>query len=310
MPNRDELPAGRARLEVGLSLRTFDDIAAAARRYEALGFDYVSCGEHVSTHLPMANGLVSLSVAAGATTRIRLLSAITLVPLYPPVLLAKMGAALDVASNGRFTLGVGVGGEFPAEFEACGVPVNQRGARTDEALEILSRLWTGDRVSYDGRFTRFRDIAIQPAPTRRPRPPIWVSGRSEAAMRRAARHGEAWMPYLFTPDMVAESTARVRAMAARPVLSALLVYFCVDSDRGAARATVIEALSRQYRQDFSHLVDRYALAGTPDEVIAQARRFTDAGVRTMIAASACPSGHVDENHRLFAAEVLPALREG
>ena len=190
---------------------------------------------------------------------------------------------------------MGVGGEFPAEFEACGVPVDERGARTDEALEILTRLWTGDRVSYDGRFTRFRDIAIQPVPTQRPRPPMWVSGRSEAAMRRAARHAEAWMPYLFTPDMVAESTAKVRAMAARPVLSALLAFFCVHSDRSTARAMAIEALSRQYRQDFSGLVDRYALAGTPDEVITQARRFTDAGVRTMMVASACPSGHVDEN---------------
>jgi alkanesulfonate monooxygenase SsuD/methylene tetrahydromethanopterin reductase-like flavin-dependent oxidoreductase (luciferase family) len=219
-----------------------------------------------------------------------------------------MGAALDVASGGRLTLGVGVGGEYPAEFEACGVPVSERGARTDEALEVLTRLWSGERVSYHGRFTRFTDIAIQPPPIQRPRPPIWVSGRSEAAMRRAARHADAWMPYMFTPDMVAESTGKVRAMSGRPVRSALLVYFCVHRDSGTARAMAIEALSRQYRQDFSRLLDRYALAGTPDEVITQARRFTDAGVRALIVASACPGGYVGENHRLFAAEVLPALR--
>lgn len=309
--NENEPIEGEARnirLAVGMSLRGFDDMANAARRYEELGYDYVTCGEHVSFHVPMANGIVSLAVAAGATTRIKLLSAITLVPLYPPVLLAKLGAALDVASGGRFTLGVGVGGEYPAEFEACGVPVGERGARTDEALEILTRLWSGAPVSFDGRFTRFTNIAIEPRPTQTPRPPVWISGRSEAAMRRAARHGDAWMPYMFTPDMVADSTEKVRAMAGRPVRSAALIFFCVHHDGATARAMAIDRLSKQYQQDFSRLVDRYALAGTPDEVVAQAGRFIDAGISALMLASACPEPYLEDNHSLFASEVLPVLR--
>ena len=298
-------------LEVGMSLRTFDDIGAAARRYEDLGYDYLTCGEHVSFHSPMPNSLISLSVAAGATSTIRLLSAITLVPLYPPVLLAKMVAALDVASGGRLTLGVGVGGEFPPEFEACSVPVAERGVRTNEALEIVTGLWSGsgERMSYEGKFTRFSDIAIKPPPAQRPHPPIWVSGRSPAAMRRAARFGAAWMPYMFTPDMVAESTAQVQALAGRPVRSALLIFFCVHRDGETARAMAAEGLTRQYGQDFSRLVDRYALAGTPDEVVGQVRRFTDAGVSALMVASACPASYLNENLALFAAEVLPVLRE-
>jgi len=297
------------RLEVGMSLRTFDDIGAAARRYEELGYDYVTCGEHVSFHSPMPNSLISLSVAAGATSTIRLLSAITLAPLYPPVLLAKMVAALDVASRGRLTLGVGVGGEYPPEFEACSVPVAERGARTNEALEILTRLGSGEPVSYEGKFTRFPDITIKPPPVQRPHPPIWVSGRSPAAMRRAARFGAAWMPYMFTPDMVAESAAQVQALAGRPVRSALLIFFCVHRDGQTARAMAAEGLTRQYGQDFSRLVDRYALAGTPDEVVGQARRFTDAGVSALMVASACPAAYLNDNLALFAAEVLPALRD-
>jgi alkanesulfonate monooxygenase SsuD/methylene tetrahydromethanopterin reductase-like flavin-dependent oxidoreductase (luciferase family) len=260
-----------------MSLRTFDDIGAAARRYEELGYDYLTCGEHVSFHSPMPNSLISLS--------------------------------LDVASRGRLTLGVGVGGEYPPEFEACGVPVAERGARTNEALEILTRLWPGERVSFEGKFTRFSDIAIKPPPTQRPHPPIWVSGRSAAAMRRAARFGDAWMPYMFTPDMVAESGAQVQAWAGRPVRSALLIFFCVHGEAHTARAMAAEALSKQYGQDFSRLVDRYALAGTPEEVISQVRRFTDAGVSALMVASACPASYLHDNLALFTAEVLPALRE-
>jgi probable F420-dependent oxidoreductase len=301
-------PSGEHTLEIGMSLRGFTDIAATARHYEEQGYDYVTSGEHIAFHVPMPSGIVSLSMAAGATTTIKLLSAITLVPLYPPVLLAKLGAALDVASGGRFNLGVGVGGEYPTEFEACGVPVSERGARTNEALEILTRLWAGGNISYEGRFTRFTGVSIQPEPIQRPRPPIWVSGRSEAAQRRAARYGDAWMPYMYTPEMVAESTAKVRSEAGRPVRCGLLVFFCSHRDSATGRAMAVERLSKQYQQDFERLVNRYALAGTPDQVISQARRFIEAGVTSLMVASACPPSYLQENLDLFTNEVLPALR--
>ncbi len=302
--------AAREKLEIGMSIRSLSDVAGTARRCEEQGYDYVTSGEHVTFHVPMPNAIVSLSVAAGATTGVKLLSAVTLVPLYPPVLLAKLGAALDVASGGRFNLGVGVGGEYVPEFEACGVPVRERGARTNEALEIITRLWAGERISFHGRFASFSDVSIEPVPIQRPRPPIWVAGRSDAAMRRAARYGDSWMPYMYTPEMVAGSAETVRREAGRPVRSALLIFFCVHRDGQVARAMAVERLSRQYHQNFDRLVDRYTLAGTPQQVVSQARRFLDAGVTALMVASACPASYVDDNLALFAAEVLPALREG
>src|SRR2546430_7839024 len=92
----------------------------AARRLEGLGFDYLAMGEHVAFGVPTPNAFVGLSAAAAVTERIKLLSAITLLPLSPAALAAKLAAALDVVSGGRFTMGVGVGGEYPREFEACG----------------------------------------------------------------------------------------------------------------------------------------------------------------------------------------------
>ena len=112
-----------ADITFGTALQTVTDVAGFARQAEELGFDLLGCGEHVMFHGPVGNTFISLSVAAGATQRIRLLSSIVLLPLYPAALAAKLGAALDVASNGRYNFGVGVGGEFPKEFEACGVPV-------------------------------------------------------------------------------------------------------------------------------------------------------------------------------------------
>src|SRR5215210_7769861 len=142
-------------IEFGLSLHRVDRIAESARHFEELGYDYITCGEHVSFNVPTSNSFISLSVAAGATTRIKLMSTIALVPLYPAALLAKLGAALDVASGGRFNLGVGVGGEMPKEFKACGVPVHERGARTNEALEIIRLLWSTDEAAFSGRFNSF-----------------------------------------------------------------------------------------------------------------------------------------------------------
>ena len=150
------------KIEFGTTLRSPSNVAELAQQIEGLGFDILGCGEHVSFYGDTANGFISLSVAAGVTKDIRLMSAITLVPLYPAALLAKLGAALDVASGGRYTMGVGVGGEFPNEFEACGVPVTQRGSRTDDALEVLTRVWSETDVTYNGRYTTLKKFSLKP----------------------------------------------------------------------------------------------------------------------------------------------------
>ncbi|MBT3334476.1 MAG: TIGR03619 family F420-dependent LLM class oxidoreductase, partial [Rhodospirillaceae bacterium] len=198
-------------IRFGTALRSPYNVAQLSRQIEDLGYDVLGCGEHVSFYGDTANGFVSLSVAAGATQHIQLMSTITLVPLYPAALLAKMGAALDVASGGRYSLGVGVGGEFANEFAACGVPINERGARTDDALEVITRTWTATDVTYDGRFTKLENFSLKPLPIQKPRPPIWVSGRSDAAMRRAAKYADGWLPYMYTPEQLADSITKIRA---------------------------------------------------------------------------------------------------
>ena len=144
-------------------------------------------------------------------------------------------------------------------------------------------------MSFRGRWSEFAGVSIAPLPVQDPHPPIFVSGRSAAAKRRAARFGDAWMPYMYTPDMVAAAHDEVSVAAGRAVRSALLLFFCVHADSSRAKSMAIARLSVQYNQDFTKLVERYALAGSPDEVLGQAARFVEAGVEVMLLAAASPA---------------------
>lgn len=295
-------------LRFGIGLRRLDDVAASAREAEELGYEFVVTGEHVFFYGPISNGLITLAAAAGATNTIQLMSAITLVPLYPAALLTKLVTSLSVVSNGRFHLGVGVGGEFAKEFDACGVPVKERGARTNEALEVMQRLISEDDVHFDGRFTQLDGVTLAPKPATPP--PVWVSGRSDAAMRRAAKYGTGWLPYMYTPERLAGSVETISSLSEDrdPVEPGLFIFFAVHEDGDRAREMAIERLSIQYNQDFTNLVGRYAIAGNPDECIARLQEYIDAGARTVILNSACPGSYIPENERLLADQVLPALR--
>ena len=291
-------------IEFGIGLRRLDSVAEDAKIAEDLGYTYLCTGEHVFFYGPINNGLIALAAAAGATSKIKLISTITLAPLYPPALLAKQVASLDTVSGGRFSLGIGVGGEFAKEFEACGVSVNERGARTNEALEVMQRLWTEDNVEFNGRFTTLPGVTLDPKPDNIP---IWISGRSDAAMKRCAAYGSGWLPYMYTPDMLRDSLTKISSSRdpGRPAIEPGLFIFCaVHPDRETALQMASDRLSKQYNQDFSKLVGKYAIAGKPDDCIARIKEYIDAGATTIAFNSACPQHHVEENERLLATEVL------
>lgn len=288
-------------------------VAAEARAAEDAGYDGLATGEHLFFHGPHPNGFVALAAAAGATSHIRLLTSLTLLPLYPAALAAKLATTLDQVSGGRFDLGVGVGGEYPAEFEAAGVDVRQRGARTDEALELLQRLWAGGPVDFAGRFTRVSGQALQPGPVQPGGPPIWLGGRSPAAIRRAGRFGDVWMPYMYTPEQVATSLTEVRAAAEQAgrdpaaVRGAVFCWGGVDADAARSRQEVVEGVSAVYQQDFDRLADRYLLHGDADRVVARALEYAAAGAETLVFSPVGTGGRRREIVDLFRAEALPRL---
>ena len=299
-------------VEFGVSMRLLKDVVEESQLAESLGYDYLLTGEHLSFYGPTPNTLISLSAAAAVTERIKLLSGIVLVPLYPPALLAKLIATLDTVSHGRYCFGIGIGGENPKEFEAVGVPVNERGARTNEALEVIDLLLTQNDVTFEGRWTTLPGITI--GPKSKQRPPFWVSGRRDAAMRRAARFGNAWMPYMYSPEMFAESMDKIATFtddAGRPensVRGAAFAFTCAHEDGDTAREMVNKAMSTTYNQDFTDLVAKYAIAGTPEECRDRVQQYVDAGADAIIFAQGCPGGYIADNTRLLAEEVIPSFR--
>lgn len=302
----------RVGIEIGMAQTK---VADEARWAEDAGFDQVVTGEHLFFHGPTPNTFVTLAAAAGATRSIRLLSALTIVPVYPVAVLAKLVAGLDQVSGGRFDFGVGVGGEYEPEFVAAGVPVRERGARTDEALELLGDLLGGDTVTRSGRFTELPGVRLQPTSVQRPGPPVWVGGRKAASTRRAGRYGDVWMPYLCTPEQLAKGlvAANTEAVeAGRPdgsVRGAVFAWSAVATDGAYARQRAIEVVSKTYQQDFTPMADRYLVTGDPDQVLARLRQYHEAGAEHLVIATAAGSARErEEMATLFATEVIPVVK--
>jgi probable F420-dependent oxidoreductase len=280
-----------------------------ARRAEELGYDLLACGEHVFFHVPSTNAFVALAADAGVTSRIRLLSAVTLLPTYPAAVAAKMVATLDGVSGGRFELGVG--GEYPAEFRAAGIDPADRGPRADEALEVMTRLFTGAPVTYEGKFARFDGVRLTPPPLQQPGPPLWLGGRRRASLRRAARFADIWMPYMVSPAQLADGLGMIASQTTtagqRPIRGALLCWSAVDADGRAARRTAVDALGALYQQDFTPLLGSYIPAGTPAEVADRLSEYIDAGARSVLFAPACPLDDIERSAEIFAHEIALAL---
>ena len=218
LPAVQQIPS-RARLwerEVGGA-----QILEAAQVAERAGFSYVSCSDHVFVPASRAQAMgatwydagSTLAFVAGATSRIRLLSHVLVLPYRHPLVVAKQYGTLDHLSGGRVILGVG-SGHLKPEFTVLGADYDRRGRVSDEYLQAIAAAWASDVARFDGETVAFRDVMVSPRPARRP--PIWVGGNSRTAVRRAARHGDGWVPWELTPGDFADSAAyakRVRAEA-------------------------------------------------------------------------------------------------
>jgi probable F420-dependent oxidoreductase len=283
-----------------------------ARRVEELGYESVWTGDHVSFHNPLYESLTLLSTYAAITSRVRLGTAVYLLALRSAAIAAKITSTLAVLSGGRLIFGVGVGGENPKEFELCGVPHAERGARVSEAIDVVRTLWRDTPASFKGRFTRFENVSIDPKPAQLP--PIWVGGRSDAALARAGRQGDGWVSYVVQPERYAQSLDKIRraAEAAGRTLdrfvAAHLAFVTVGRDYETARAEWVKVLTKRYAQDFEPLAQKYGIIGTPDQCAEQLERFRAAGCTYVIVNGIGEAEHEGEQLARVAADVLPRFR--
>jgi probable F420-dependent oxidoreductase len=295
-----------------------ETLLPVAEAAERLGFDSVWAAHHVvlpyeresrypyghsGTEVAMTPGmqwldpLVSLASVAAVTERIRLGTSVYVLPYRNPVTLAAEVAALDVLSDRRFIFGVGAGW-MREEFAAIGSPASERGARTDEHIQVLRTLWRDDPANFAGRFTSFENVVLATTPRSEGGPPIWVGGNTEVGMRRALRHGDGWHGFeVYAEDMPAVYE-RLRRIANE-----------VGRDPEELELSVVRGLLPPGREEESFIPDRRMLGGSGEQVVDELRRYGEAGIDLVVIQVSLLPAVVPEALEWVAAEVLPHLND-
>jgi alkanesulfonate monooxygenase SsuD/methylene tetrahydromethanopterin reductase-like flavin-dependent oxidoreductase (luciferase family) len=256
----------------------FEPFFAIALESERLGFDSTWVGDHLSFRRPVVESVVASAMVAARTSRIEVGFGVLQIAMRHPVWIAKQLGTLAHLSGERLQVGLGIGGENPAEWAAAGVPKKQRVGRTVEIMEVLPKLLSGEPVSHSGRYYEFEAPALLPAPARRPS--LWMGGRSEGALRRAAEHADGWLGLWVDERRMRESCAEMEPLAAaagRPApRAALVVPVLVEPDPAAAEAAFSRFVDAQYGIPFEK-VSRWCLSGSAEQVAASLAGLREAG---------------------------------
>ena len=304
-------------IEFGIMSGFPDPVRTQATVLEAeeLGFESLWVGDHVAFPVPILDPLVQLTLAAAYTSSLTLGTCVYLLPLRHPTTVAKQVGTLDLVSGGQLVLGVGVGGEFPNEYAACGVDVSSRGARLTEGIEVLKSLWTGDSVTREGRYFPLQNVQMLPRPAREGGPPIWCGGRSGAALQRAGRLADGYISYAIDHNRYHQSAEQIRESAAQAgrdledFTFAHMLFVRIDDSFEEAHGHATAHLSRRYAMDFSEPARRYAALGRPEDVAESIGRFLEVGVTQVVLDLTGPLEDRSEQLRRFSEEVRPLLNQ-
>jgi probable F420-dependent oxidoreductase len=259
-------------VKVGVNLINFgpgatpESLARTAAVAEALGYHFLMTSDHVAVTpdvtarypAPLYEPFTLLGWLAAATRTVEIGTTVVVLPYRHPLEVARMTANVDRLSGGRLILGVGAGWARQ-EFEALGVPFERRGAITSEYLAAIKTLWTRDVATFKGRFVSFEDVDTRPRPARLPHPPIWVGGATDAALRRAVRHGDAWHPIRIRIGWLRDTgLPRIREIAGRegrpvPALCPRIRLRLTDTSMDDAQRVAGEGTLDQVRADLAAL---------------------------------------------------------
>lgn len=283
-------------------------------RMEELGFDSLWVWDHiflgVDPHFPILDSLTLLTAIAARTKKIKLSTGILVLPLRNPVVLAKELSTLDNISNGRLLMAMAAGW-YKREFDAVGVPFEQRGKLMGENLEILKRLWTEDMVQ--GEWTNHKIPAgvMFPKPVQNPCP-ILIGGYADRVLKRAALEGDGWLTYFYKPEAFVESWAKVVNFAKEggkdpaTLMNGNQLPIMVGKSRAAVEETMMKWLNVDFdiAQGSQSTMDS-AIMGNVDECVAQLKEHIDAGVQKLIFV---PYKYEMEQIEIIAKEIVPQLR--
>jgi len=283
-------------------LRTF------LARAEALGFESAWVVEQILGGIRSLEPVTLLTWAAACTERLRLAPAVLLTALRSPVHLAKTLSSLDHLSGGRLTVGVGLGGN-PKIYPAFGLLAARRAARFAEGLRLMKRLWTEERVTFDGEFFKLQNASMQPKPLQKPHPPLWFGGHHPNALKRAVELGDGFIGAgsLSTAGFLEEVALLRRLLkdAGRDPASLPLgkrVYIAVDEDRARAGRRLAEWFGAFYGKP--ELATEVCVWGGPEECVDRLEEIVAAGVGFLMLN---PVFDEMEHLELFASRIAPEL---
>lgn len=259
----------------------FDEKQAIMRQLDAAGVDQVYMADHVSFRDGSGtDGFVEIAALSQLHPTMKVMISVYLLALRHPLPVARQLATMSTVARGRVTLGVGVGGEDRHEIEVCGVDPRTRGRRTNESLEILRALMTGDPLDFTGEFFELEAARIKPAV--RPSIPIIIGGRSNAALSRTARLGDGWVGAWCSARRFGEAVTLIAEEAAE--LGRGDVAWChgyqpwvgVGANEAEARARVAPAMEAFYKVPFEAF-EKYTPYGTPEQVAEALLPYAEAG---------------------------------
>ncbi len=297
-----EMPSARGLIDYGVWV-------------EQLGFESVWAWDHillgVDPSFPIHEALAILTAVAARTSKIKLGTGVLVLPMRNPVILAKELATIDHISDGRLVLGAAVGW-YKREFDSMGADFHRRGKLMEQGLEIITRLWSEERV--DGEYPphNLRGAVLQPKPVQKPRPPILIGGYVDAVLKRAATKGDGWLTYYYTVESFTRTWARVRGYAEEAgrnpdeLSSTNQLPICVGP-RDKIEAPMKHWLQTEWDYAaWSESTMDSAIMGTPEECVEQLEPHLAAGIDRIIFV---PYKYEKEQIEALARDIIPRLEK-
>ena len=311
-------------MDFGLAIKNFvgptetpdiDELYRYAARAEELGFESLWAWDHVilgvEPSFPILDAVGTLTAIAARTSRIKLGTGVLVLPLRNPTVAAKAIGTLDVISKGRLILGVAAGW-YAREFDAVGVPFKQRGRLFERNFEILTRLWTEDRVTLQADEFNLREAVMRPKTAQRPRPPILIGGYVDAVLKRVATKGDGWLTYFYTPESYKKGWEKIVGFAReagrdpKTLTGTNQLAILVGKSRAETEEPMRKWLQTEWDvAAWSESTIEHAIRGSVDECVAQLKAHVATGVDRIIL---IPYRYEPAQVELIATEILPRLK--
>jgi len=288
-----------------------ESILTFTEECEHLGIDSLWFSERVVSEALNFDPLHLISYISARSSNMKFGTSALVLPIRNPVILAKELATIDYLSGGRLLLVVGLGSDESLDLEVSGIPRKERGGRTDEAITILRLLWSGNPVTFSGKFYQFKHASVQPRPIQVPGPPIWIGGRSDAALRRVGRLGDGWLVSSVTVEELGKGIHLIQRYASefeRKIPDdhyGVYLPFCFGDSPSAAEKIAEPNLIRR-RTDRSP--SEFCALGTPADVRNRIHHYLSAGATKFVMRPLCSPNLWHDQLRTLAQEVIHPLQ--